>query len=179
MEPFEREYRADDVDNRVERADFVQMDLLDRNLVDGRFRFSKTMKQLFRATLRSRRQSRALDQLVDLGEAAMRVMMRDRGRRVRVVVLVFVIVGVLMLIMTVDVAVGILTVFFDDEFGRRHAGAQHARRRNIGALEREASERASQLFERQPGVEKRAQHHVARRTVETIEIQNPRHRRVS
>ena len=101
MEPFEREYRADDVDNRVERADFVQMDLVDRNLVDGRFRFSKVMKQLFRATLCGRRQSRALDQLVDLGEAAMRVMMRDGCRRVRVVVLVVVIVAVLMLIMMV------------------------------------------------------------------------------
>ena len=46
-------------------------------------------------------------------------------------------------------------------------------------VEREASERASQLFERQPGVEKRAQHHVARRAVETIEVQDPRHSFVS
>ena len=51
MEPFQREYRADDVDNRVERADFVQMDLVDRNLMDGRFGFSELMKQFFRATL--------------------------------------------------------------------------------------------------------------------------------
>ena len=40
---------------------------------------------------------------------------------------------------------------------------------------RKAAERAPQLFERQAGVEQRAQHHVARRAVEAVEIQNPGH----
>ena len=45
-EPLHRKDGADDVDDRVERADLVQMNLLDRNLVDGRFGLAKTMKQL-------------------------------------------------------------------------------------------------------------------------------------
>ena len=92
MEPFEREHGADDVDDRVERAHLVQMNLVDRDLVDGGFGFAKPMKQLLRASLRRRRQRRALDQRVDLGEAAMRMMVRDvlvpmavvRGRAGRV-----------------------------------------------------------------------------------------------
>ena len=54
--------RADDVDDRVERADLVQMNLLDRNLVNRRFGLAKAMKQLLGAGLRRRRQRRALDQ---------------------------------------------------------------------------------------------------------------------
>ena len=36
-EPLERVHRADDVDDRVERADLVQMHPLDRRVVDGGF----------------------------------------------------------------------------------------------------------------------------------------------
>ena len=90
VEPFDREHRADDVDDRVERADLVQMDLVDRNLMDGRFGFAEPMEELFGARLRGRRERRALDQRVDLGQAAVRVVMRD-GRRC-LDVLMFVIV---------------------------------------------------------------------------------------
>jgi len=175
MEPFDREDGADDVDNRVERADFVEMDLVDWNLVNSRFRFSKVMKQLFRASLRRRRQGRALDQLIDFGEAAVRVLMRGGGGCMPVVVLVIMpvcmIVPVCMVwLMMVRVLVGIGPMLFDDEFGRRDTGAQDARRRHLGALEGETSERAAQLFERQPRIEKRAKHHVARGAVETVEV---------
>ena len=44
---------------------------------------------------------------------------------------------------------------------------------------RKAAKRAPQLFERQPGIEQRPEHHVARRAVETIEIENPGHLVVS
>ena len=62
MKPFEREHGADDVDNRVERADLVQVNLLDRHLMNGRLGFAETMEQLFGACLRDRRERRALDQ---------------------------------------------------------------------------------------------------------------------
>ena len=83
-----REHRADDVDDRVERANFVQVNLLDRNLMDGGFGLAETMEQRLGARLRGRRQRRPLDQSVDLREAAMGVVMRDGGRRVRMFVLV-------------------------------------------------------------------------------------------
>ena len=68
-----------------------------------------------------------------------------------------------------------MVVLLDDELRRRHAGAQHLLRRNLRAVDGEAAERPPELVERQPGVEQRAQHHVARRAVEAIEVENARH----
>ena len=65
-----------------------------------------------------------------------------------------------------------VAVLLDEEFRRRHTGAQHAFRRNRRAVDGQAAQRAAQLVERQPGVEQRAQHHVARRAVETVEIED-------
>ena len=42
-----------------------------------------------------------------------------------------------------------------------------------GAVDGQAAERTPQLFERQTRVEQRAQHHVARRAVEAVEVENP------
>ena len=47
-EPFQREDGADDVDNGVERADFVKVHLADGHLVDGGLRFAKTLKERLR-----------------------------------------------------------------------------------------------------------------------------------
>ena len=135
-------------------------------------------------SLRGRRERRALDQRIDFGKAAMRVVIGDRrsssvdatcsmddGRCVSMIVRVPVVV----IVMIVFVGVGVVAVLCHDELRRRHAGAQHLLRRDLGPVEREAPKRPSQFFERQPGIDERPQHHVARRAVETIEIQNPRH----
>jgi hypothetical protein len=45
LEPVEREDSPDDVDDRVERADFVQVDLLHRHVVDGGFRFREPIEE--------------------------------------------------------------------------------------------------------------------------------------
>ena len=71
MEPFEREHRADDVDDRVERADLVQVNLLDGNLMDSRFGFAETMEELFRALL-SRAAERAERSISELISARLR-----------------------------------------------------------------------------------------------------------
>ena len=47
-EPLEAEHRADDVDDRVERADLVEVHLLDRHLVDGRLGLGQPPEQLDR-----------------------------------------------------------------------------------------------------------------------------------
>ena len=61
------------------------------------------------------------------------------------------------------------------ELGRRDAGAEHACRGHVVARHGEAAERALQVVERQPGVEKRAEHHVAGDAGEAVEVQDTRH----
>ena len=51
LEPFEGEDGADDVDDRVERADLVQVDALDRHLVNRRLGLSQPLEQRLRAGL--------------------------------------------------------------------------------------------------------------------------------
>ncbi len=185
VEPLERVDGPDDVDNRVERADFVQVYLVDRDLMDGRFGFSQTMEERLRAILACRRKRRALDKPVDLRQAAMGMMgMGDRRRRVlvgvrvrmSVIVTVFIVVMMDMIVVTAGVSGG--AVFIDDELGGRDTGAKHAPGRDRGSVDGKAAQRAAQLFERQAGVEEGAQHHIARRAVETVEIENAGHDRL-
>jgi len=44
-DPLEGEHDADDVDDRVEGADLVQVDLLDRHLMNRRFRLRQPLEQ--------------------------------------------------------------------------------------------------------------------------------------
>ena len=67
-EPLEAVHGADDVDDRVERADLVQVDLLDRHAVDRGLRLGEPLEQLHRAVLALGRQRRALDEPRDLLE---------------------------------------------------------------------------------------------------------------
>ena len=61
-EPLEREHRADDVDDRVEGADFVKVDLLDRHLVNRGFRLREPLEERLRAVAPRRRERRLVDQ---------------------------------------------------------------------------------------------------------------------
>ena len=45
-EPFDREHRADDVDDGIEGADLVQVHPLDRHLVDGGLGLGEPLEQL-------------------------------------------------------------------------------------------------------------------------------------
>jgi hypothetical protein len=105
----------------------------------------------------------------------MLVMMGDRRGCVRVFVLMIIRMPGAVVVMIVFVRVRIVTVLFGRELGRRYAGAQHAAGRHGRTFNRQAPKRASQLFERQPGVEQRSEHHIARRAIETIEVQNTGH----
>ena len=78
LEPFDREHGADDVDDRVEGADFVQMHLVDRHAVNRGFRLAEPAEHLDRAGLAGFAQRRAVDRRVDLvraNDARMIVMM--------------------------------------------------------------------------------------------------------
>jgi hypothetical protein len=73
---------------------------------------------------------------------------------VRVVVLMM-----LMVIVIVMAATVVMIVY--GEFNRRNAGAEYAIDVDVDAAEREAPQRALQLFDRQTGIDQRAERHVA------------------
>ena len=71
---FHREHRSDDVDDRVERADLVQVHLIDRRAVNRRLGLAQSVEQLLGAILPGPTQGRSVDQPVDVGEGPMHVM---------------------------------------------------------------------------------------------------------
>ncbi len=71
-EPLHPEHRADDVDDRVEGADLVQVDAIERHIVNRRLRLRQpTGTVRDRAILALARQRRALDAARDLLQAVM------------------------------------------------------------------------------------------------------------
>ena len=180
-EPLEREHGADDVDDRVERADFVQVHLLDRHLMDRRLRPRRAA-----GTAPSRDRGPAAD------SADWSISAKISGR-------------LRCGCMAVPRASSCVCSCSCDAVVVRRAGVQQARavcavagRACVvahGELRRRRRRRAARgprwtsharararlpsarfrLVERQAGVEQRAEHHVARDARETVEIENARH----
>ena len=124
-----------------------------------------------------------VDENADLGESAMRMVMR-LVVTVRVVVMaVRVLVAVLLaMVMRMDmrmlvvmrVGVDGLRVFAADaELGGANTRARHTFRPHRVGGDRQAAERAANICERHAGVDEGAQHHVAGRAREAIEVQDP------
>lgn len=99
---------------------------------------------------------------------------------VSTVVLVALMVLVLLVVFMVRVVpvvrrmlvVPVLVAMFGDKEPRGgHTRAQYARRAHVIPRHRKAAERALQLGKRQPGVEERPEHHVARYAGEAVEVQ--------
>src|SRR6187402_1630459 len=78
---------------------------------------------------------------------------------------------IVLVIVTVASVVDV-RVFVYAELRRRDAGLDDADNRHVPPFDGEAAKRALQLLERQSRVEQRADDHVARRTRETIEVEN-------
>ncbi len=72
-EPLQGVHGADDVDDGVEGADFMEVDLLDRHVVNRGLGFRQALEQCLRAIASGRRQCRLVDQLEDPGEVPMRM----------------------------------------------------------------------------------------------------------
>ncbi len=68
-EPLHAVHGADDVDDRVERADFVQMDAFERHVVDRRLRLGQPPEQPDCAILAFPRQRRPFNRSRDVGQA--------------------------------------------------------------------------------------------------------------
>ena len=67
---LESDGRADDVHDRIHRADFVEMHLLDGNLVNSGFRFGEPRENLAGAFGGARRELRFLDTVENFGKSA-------------------------------------------------------------------------------------------------------------
>jgi hypothetical protein len=175
-EPLDGEYGADDVDDRVERSDLMKVYPLDRHLVYRCLGFREALEQLPGTCAGARRQSRALDESENLRHAPMRVRMRRRRAgsvvdvRPRFLPLTTS-VGVPIPAAVGLVATSMSTTLYELELRRRHAGSEHARGGQLVVIDAEAAERATEVVERQPGVEQSTEDHVARGTVETVEVQ--------
>jgi hypothetical protein len=72
-EPLQAEDGAHDVDDRIECADLMQMNLLHRHVVDGGLGFSEPLEKGFRPIAPRRGQGGLVDQPVDFGKAPVRV----------------------------------------------------------------------------------------------------------
>ena len=86
-EPLHAVDHADDIDDRVERAYFVEINLLDRHAVDRGLSLAEPVEQVNRAILPFTSRGRAFDEAGDGLQAVMRPVMR-RGRTVTVAVIV-------------------------------------------------------------------------------------------
>ena len=85
--PLERVHSTDDIDDRVESADLVQMDTLDGHLVDRRLDLREFLKQRLRAIPAGGGQCRAIDQAEDFRKRSMRMMRVMRAAVIMVVVM--------------------------------------------------------------------------------------------
>src|SRR6202008_758923 len=72
--PLDREHRADDVDDRIDRAHFVEVDLVDRNPMDRGIRLAEPAEHFDRSRLYRLRQSRTPDRGLDVLQRMMRRM---------------------------------------------------------------------------------------------------------
>ena len=67
---------ADDVDDGIEGADLVQVDLVERHVVNGGFRLPEPAEEVNRAILPFPRERRALDEAGNRLQAVMRSVVR-------------------------------------------------------------------------------------------------------
>jgi hypothetical protein len=180
-EPLEPEYRADDVHDRIEGANFVQVDSFNRYVVYRRLGISQTAKQLYGAILSITREAGLLDRGGNLFQAVMTAGRRPaRGMTgvlfvimcVIVIVCVDVIIVIMMMVVMLRVRRGGL---LKPELRRGHTGPEDPLRANRVRVQRQTPESLAQLRDRQPDVEQRAEHHVSGRSGETIEVRGFRH----
>ena len=136
-------HRSDDVDDRVEGTDFVQMDLVESHSVNRSFCFTESSEQVAGAGLSDWAQRRPVNESSDFGQSPMSVVLR--------------VIVVMMVIMIVHPS--LLAAHL--ELRRRHASSGDALGPHGIAVDREGSECTTEIVEWQPRIEQRAEDHVA------------------
>src|SRR5437879_1831790 len=94
----------------------------------------------------------------------------------RVMVMGTIVVMMVVVMIMMVIIVSLLTPTGDLDVGGRQPGANHPRRTNL-MINAQGTKRATELVERQSGIEQRAKHHVAGDAGKTIEIDDARHYR--
>jgi hypothetical protein len=160
-ERLECVHGADNINDRVERTDLVQMDFVHWRVVNGCFRIRKLRKQRLSALFRPRGERSSVDQLKYFCECS--------------------VLGMAMLVigaMHMDVSgavvvhmVGRRTLTSHPQLGRAHTSPRHAFGPDGLPIEGEAPQRVPKAVKREACVEQSAQNHVAGGTRETIEIE--------
>ena len=164
-EPLEREHGSNDVDDGVERADFMQVDLVERRLVYRGLRLTDAAEQFDRTGLTARRKSRPLDQAVDFGQRVMpvgMVMVVMVGVVPAMIVAVLMIVTVMMIVAVIVVMVMMLLLVPHLDVSRPDARPDNSRDLDV-VVNTQAAECLSQRLNRQTCVDERRQQHVAGR----------------
>ena len=103
---------------------------------------------------------------------AVRDVINQTPHRDAVVPMMTTMMMIVMMMIVIEVVIIVILLFADQELGRRDPRAQDAFGRDLVTVERQAAERASQVRERQAGVEKRAEDHVAGDPGETVEVEH-------
>ena len=89
---------------------------------------------------------------------------------VRMIVMVPVVVR-----MSAIMSMIVVRVLVYGKFRRRHTGSKHPFRGDVVTRHRQAPERSFQILERQTGIKKGPEHHIARNAGKAVEVQNPCH----
>jgi hypothetical protein len=179
-----RSIAADDVDDRVERADLVKMNLIERHAVDRGLHLAKPVEQCLGAVLPASAQRRAVDETVDLRQRAMPVMAAGQFAIVArdpAVCIVMMMSVVVMMRVPVSAVVGPIrasalasdALASDLELRGADAGAGHALGPDRVGSDRQRTQRAPYLVEGNTRIDQRAEHHVAGCPGKAVEIENP------
>ena len=153
-EPVERRGGADHVDDRVDRADLVELDVLDGLAVQLRLGAREPVEDVERAAPRAFGQLRVLDRRADVRVVVVRV--------VRVVLVVVVVVVVIV----EHVPGGV-----DGDVRRRDAVLDHALDLQALAARPDGIERVADHVDRHAEVDQRAEHHVAGGAARAVDVE--------
>ena len=163
---FEGVHRAHDVDDRIQRADLVQVHLLHRCAVHGCFGFAEAIKEADRPVLARPAQRRPFNQ-------ARNLVQRPMGRIGRSPVIVAVpMPACVVMVRTRPV------LATDAELGRCQARARDPLGPHGVMVDGQAAQRAANVLERYTGVDQRAQQHVSGHTGEAIDVQHLHNRSI-
>jgi hypothetical protein len=171
LQELERKHRADDVDDRIDRADFVQVDFADRHAVHLGFGLAESLEERLGSCLPGRAQRRPVDQAADVGKAAVHMKvplvvarLMQMGRVIGVPAVVIVLAVVVGMRAAGVVLVGMIDPLIfapHAELCRADARADDPVRPDGLVVYRQAAQRGAHRVERHTGIDQRAEDHVA------------------
>ena len=176
-EQLEPHAASDDVDNRVQRADLVEVDTLNVDAMDPRLGFAETLENTAGGGLDGCRKLALVDESKDGAEGSVRTVAIG-SVPVPVLVLVLVPVPVLVLVLVpvpLLVLMPVLGLRHHSEARARERATNHAFAADPVAFEPEPSEFAAQIVDGEAGVDEGSEDHVAARAAGRLEVGYARH----